>query len=74
MDDERQSIRLVAHAGYNQNYLENLHLSWSADDPDGRGPAGIAVRTGQPVIVQDIRTEGDLPTGPSACWSMAFTA
>ena len=59
MDDERKSIRPVAHAGYNQNYLENLHLSWSADDPYGRGPAGIAVRTGQPVIVQDIRTEGD---------------
>ncbi len=59
MDDERKSIRPVAHAGYNQNYLENLHLSWSADDPYGRGPAGIAVRTGRPVIVQDIRTEGD---------------
>ncbi|MCT6716866.1 EAL domain-containing protein [Acidovorax sp. K2F] len=59
MDDERKSIRPVAHAGYNQNYLENLQLSWSADDPYGRGPAGIAVRTGQPVIVQDIRTEGD---------------
>ncbi|KQW32597.1 EAL domain-containing protein [Acidovorax sp. Root402] len=59
LDDERKSIRTVAHAGYNQNYLENLQLSWSADDPYGRGPAGIAVRTGQPVIVQDIRTEGD---------------
>ncbi|CAN7149131.1 EAL domain-containing protein [Acidovorax delafieldii] len=59
LDDERKSIRPVAHAGYNQNYLENLQLSWSADDPYGRGPAGIAVRTGQPVIVQDIRTEGD---------------
>ncbi|MBV7542602.1 EAL domain-containing protein [Acidovorax sp. sic0104] len=58
-DDERKSIEPVAHAGYNQNYLENLHLSWSQDDPYGRGPAGMAVRSGKPVIVQDIRTEGD---------------
>ena len=59
LDDERKSIQPVAHAGYNQNYLENLNLSWSADDPYGRGPAGTAVRSGKPVIVQDIRTEGD---------------
>ncbi|RQO84130.1 EAL domain-containing protein [Acidovorax sp. FJL06] len=59
LDDERQSIAPVAHAGYNQDYLENLNLSWSADHPYGRGPAGRAVRSGKPVIVQDIRTEGD---------------
>ena len=58
-DDERKSIEPVAHAGHNQNYLENLRLSWSEDDPQGRGPAGKAVRSGKPVIVQDIRTEGD---------------
>ena len=58
-DDERKSIRPVAHAGYNPEYLENLTLSWSADDVYGRGPAGRAVRTGQPVIVQDIRNEVD---------------
>ncbi len=59
LDDERKSIQPVAHAGYNHNYLENLQLSWSADDPYGRGPAGMAVRSGKPVIVRDIRTEGD---------------
>ena len=72
MEDERKSIRPVAHAGYNQNYLENLHLSWSADDPYGRGPAGIAVRTGQPVIVQDIRTEGDFADWPERMLEHGF--
>src|SRR3989344_5254336 len=51
LDDERKSIQPVAHAGYNQNYLENLQLSWSADDPYGRGPAGMAVRSGKPATV-----------------------
>ncbi|MFY3382930.1 EAL domain-containing protein [Paracidovorax sp. MALMAid1276] len=59
LDDERKSIQPVAHAGHNERYLDNLPLSWSADDPYGRGPAGIAVRSGKPVIVQDIRTQGD---------------
>ncbi len=56
-DDERKSIEPVAHAGYNNHYLEALHLSWSEDDAYGRGPAGRAVRSGKPVIVQDIRQE-----------------
>ncbi len=56
-DDERKSIEPVAHAGYNNHYLEALNLSWSEDDVYGRGPAGRAVRSGKPVIVQDIREE-----------------
>ncbi|AOG21650.1 EAL domain-containing protein [Acidovorax sp. RAC01] len=59
LDDVHKSIEPVAHAGYNPNYLENLRLSWSEDHPYGRGPAGTAVRSGKPVIVQDIRREGD---------------
>ena len=57
MDDERKSITPVAYAGYNPDYLEHLNLSWSDNHPQGRGPAGVAVRTGKPVIVQDIHTE-----------------
>ena len=63
LDDERKSITPVAHAGYNPDYLEHLNLSWSADSPQGRGPAGVAVRTGKPVIVQDIRAEGLFASG-----------
>ena len=63
LDDERKTIQPVAHAGHNDNYVENLHLSWSADDRHGRGPAGTAVRTGKPVIVQDIRTARNFADG-----------
>ena len=59
-DDEKKSIVPVAHAGYNNGYLETLSLSWSESDADGHGPAGTAVRSGKPVIVQDIRKESDL--------------
>ncbi|WP_414987902.1 EAL domain-containing protein [Acidovorax sp.] len=59
-DDERKSIEPVAHAGANQGYLQSLNLSWSADDPSGQGPAGLAVRSGKPVIVQGLRGENPL--------------
>jgi diguanylate cyclase (GGDEF)-like protein/PAS domain S-box-containing protein len=56
-DDEQHRIKPVAHAGYNNRYLEALDLSWSKDHPGGNGPAGRAIRSGQPVFVQDIRVE-----------------
>jgi PAS domain S-box-containing protein len=55
LDDEQKRIEPVAHGGYNPDYLEKLRLSWSEDHPFGRGPAGMAIRSGKPVIVQDIR-------------------
>ena len=57
-DDERRSITPVVRAGHHDNYLEDLRVSWSADNPFGVGPAGCTIRTGQPVIVRDVRTEG----------------
>ena len=54
-DDARKSVEPVAHAGPNDGYLESLQLSWSADEPAGRGPAGVAIRSGKTVIVRDIR-------------------
>jgi len=53
-----QHIEPVAHAGYDHGYLQEMGtLTWSDDDPAGRGPGGQAIRSGQPVIVQDIRAE-----------------
>ncbi|GKT19313.1 EAL domain-containing protein [Acidovorax sp. SUPP2522] len=57
-DDARQSIEPVACAGKDsESYIERLQLSGSADQPGGQGPAGVAVRSGRPVIVRDIRLD-----------------
>ncbi|GAB3361507.1 MULTISPECIES: EAL domain-containing protein [Giesbergeria] len=56
-DDEEKTIELVAHAGLSNGYLDTIDLSWSDTNPRGQGPSGITVRTGQPVIVQDVRSE-----------------
>lgn len=49
----------AAHYGEESGYLTEIHLSYSEDDPTGNGPAGRTLRSGQPVVCQDIRTEGD---------------
>jgi PAS domain S-box-containing protein len=51
--DEGKTIRPVAHAGFDSGYIESTKVTWG-DDECGRGPGGIAIRTGQPYIVRNI--------------------
>ena len=79
--DAEQSIRPVAHAGFEDGYLDTLRFSW-ADSEYGRGPVGTAIRTGQPAIFHDIRTDPNfspwreeaLRRGYAACISLPLTA
>ena len=57
-DDEEKSILPVAYAGEELGYLSSIKLYWSADHPGGQGPAGQAIRTGQPQQSADI-SRGD---------------
>jgi PAS domain S-box-containing protein len=55
-DDEARSIRPVAYAGFEEGYLERLHLTW-ADTERGRGPTGTAIRTAKPSFCRDMLTD-----------------
>lgn len=52
-DDENKNIAVMAASGEGEGYLNGLDLSW-ADVPSGHGPAGIAIRSGETQIVQNI--------------------
>jgi PAS domain S-box-containing protein len=45
-DDALKSVTPIAHAGFDDGYLETLGVTW-ADTERGRGPTGIAIRTGK---------------------------
>ena len=54
--DEGRTIRVVAHAGDEAGYLQTARLSWG-DGEAGRGPAGVAIRTGRPCIIRNALTD-----------------
>ncbi len=54
--DEGKTLRPVAHAGLDSEYVESAGLTW-ADDERGRGPGGTSVRTGQPCISRNLSTD-----------------
>ena len=51
--DQKKTVRPVAQAGYEEGYLESLHITW-ANRERGRGPTGRAIRSGEPSIAKDI--------------------
>jgi PAS domain S-box-containing protein len=54
--DEVRSVRPVAHAGFEEGYLQTVSITW-ADTDRGRGPTGTAIRTGRPVVARDIQAD-----------------
>ena len=54
--DEAKTVRPMAKAGYDQGYLDKASVTW-ADIERGRGPVGMAIRTGQHFVVQNISAE-----------------
>ena len=45
--DEGKSVRPMAHAGFEEGYLQAAGITW-ADTERGRGPTGTAIRTKNP--------------------------
>lgn len=56
MDDEAKTVRPVAEHGYSDDYLSSVRLTW-ADAERGRGPTGVAIRTGRRAVARDIRRD-----------------
>jgi PAS domain S-box-containing protein len=54
--DRNKSVRPVAYAGFDSSYIKSLNITWS-DTVRGRGPTGIAIRSGRTAICKDMKTD-----------------
>lgn len=55
-EDEGKTVQPVAHAGFEEGYLESRTITWG-EGPYGNGPTGIAIRTGKPCVARNIPGE-----------------
>lgn len=62
---EHDAYKTVSPQAYfgdrGEAYIQSINLSWSEELPVGRGPAGRAIRSGQPIIVEDILQDATFP-------------
>lgn len=58
MDDAMKSIAPQAFAGMDGGeHLRRAGVSWSDASPGGQGPAGVAIRTGETVVITDVESD-----------------
>jgi PAS domain S-box-containing protein len=72
--DAEKTVRPVAKAGYGLDYLENAMISWGEETERGRGPTGIALRTGKPYWVKDTRTDASLAPWRTAAIARGYAS
>lgn len=58
-EDDYKTVNPVAISGNGHGYVHGLSLHWD-DSPSGSGPVGMAIRTGQVQVVQNIQTHPSL--------------
>lgn len=64
--DAGQTVRLVAQSGYAPGLLAESNVTW-ADNERGRGPLGLAIRSGEIQVVTDVSTDPRFgPAGANA--------
>ncbi len=52
----RKTVRPVASAGVSSDHLRTVRVTW-ANVPRGRGPVGMAIRTGRACLCRDTQTD-----------------
>nr|MBA3673019.1 PAS domain-containing protein [Gemmatimonadaceae bacterium] len=55
--DAARSITPMGHAGAEDGYLSEIEASWSEAEATGIGPAGQVIRSGQPVVCEDVEQD-----------------
>ncbi|MFZ6687729.1 HD domain-containing phosphohydrolase [Undibacterium sp. SXout11W] len=53
-DTDEKDVRIAAASGRSKAYIDDLKISWSENSPHGRGPTGIAIRTGIIQVLNDV--------------------
>jgi HD-GYP domain-containing protein (c-di-GMP phosphodiesterase class II)/HAMP domain-containing protein len=56
--NQEKAIRPIAHAGYEDGYLDKIDIS-CVDSESGGEPISTAIRTGEPIIARDILADPD---------------
>ncbi|MHB1051469.1 MAG: PAS domain S-box protein [Thiobacillus sp.] len=69
----QEEVRPRAHAGVEDHYLDNLHISLGEDE-HARGPTGTALRAGQHAVCNDIANDPRMAPWREAALALGYQA
>ena len=72
-NDDAKTLLPRAHAGAAEAYLDKIHLSWAPDNQI-QGPAGHAVQTLQPTVIDERQTDSQFEPWRQMAATFGFVA
>jgi PAS domain S-box-containing protein len=73
-NDKAKSVRPVAFAGFDKEYINALRVTWDEKSERGRGPTGTAIRTGKPYICKNMRSDPNFKPWRAQAADRGYTA
>jgi PAS domain S-box-containing protein len=58
--NEQKSVHIPVHAGADDGFLKSFTVYWDENNPRGRGPTGIAIRTGRFAVSHDFENDPNI--------------
>lgn len=72
IDVQNNSLLPVVHMGEADDYLSRITIANVEDQPEGRGPTGVALREGRPVFCNDIEHEPEMSPWREAAVDLGY--
>lgn len=72
--DDNKTVRFVAQHGDDHGYLARANVNWRDDNKRGCGPVGVAIRTGQAHIINDMKTENSFEPWKKAALESGYAS
>ena len=72
--DQNKTVRPVAFAGFDKDYIDSLRITWDENSERGRGPTGTVIRTGKPYVCRNTQIDPNFEPWRSDALKRGYTA
>jgi len=72
--DKEKTVRPVAFAGFDKEYIDALRITWNEKSERGKGPTGTVIRTGKPCVCKNMQKDPNFKPWRSEANKRGYTA
>jgi len=73
-DDKEKTVRPVAFAGFDRDYIDSLKITWDEKSERGHGPTGKSIRTRKPFICKNMESDPNFEPWRKQALKRGYTA
>ena len=72
--DREKTVRPLAFAGFDKQYIDALRITWDENSERSRGPTGTVIRTGKPYVCRNMQSDPNFKPWLKEALKRGYTA